>query len=190
MDRRTLYSVLLIVAIFFTFSTFETVKVNKRVAQLNERVNGLQLDSKELKLTKMIVELQPSIDHNDLIEFRTAILDASDTWKISPILLAAMVYEESSFKKDRKGSKLPSGIRCIGPMQVHPIAHKEKLAKRNVTPSQLSVIAVNIDIGAEILKEYLERYHYDVALTLRKYVGGHSPQYTKNIISNYVYFDT
>jgi soluble lytic murein transglycosylase-like protein len=74
-------------------------------------------------------------------------------------------------------------------MQIHPALHKEKLASRGIKPKDLHDIALNIDIGAEILKENLEKTRYDVRRSLFKYVGGRSPVYVNNIINNYVRFD-
>ena len=190
MIYKNTLTILLMCSCLFVSFYYITSDQNKKINHLTERVNTLQLDSKEVQLTRQIVELQPNIEHDTLIEYKDAIMLASKKWKISPILLASVVFRESSFKQYSKGSKLPSGTQCIGPMQIHPHLHKEKLASRGITSkNELFNISINIDIGAEILKEILERYNYNVKRSLMAYVGGSHQGYVNDILNVYVKFD-
>lgn len=175
--------------VFFGFTSYTSFNHKNEIAKLEKKVDSIQLETKEVQLTRMIVELQPAIEHNTLIEYKEAITEASKKWKISPILLAAVVFRESSFKQYSKGTKLPSGNRCIGPMQIHPVIHKDKLEERGLKKDHLYDIAVNVDIGTEILKSYLVKYDYNVKRALYHYVGGKSPNYVMDIINWYVQYD-
>ena len=59
-------------------------------------------------------------------------------------------------------------------MQIVPRFHREKLAGRN--PYEVST---NIDVGIQILREYLDQHDNKVRPALKKYSGGARNYYAK-----------
>ena len=165
------------------------MKSNEVVHEINLNYQALYSRSDEAKLTRMIMELQPTTEHFKMLEYKAAILQASQKWSVPPLLIASMVMRESSFKPNKIGSKLPSGTRCLGPMQIHPGAHKDKLAARHIKPRDLQDVTINIDVGAEVLREYLDRFDWNIKKSLIAYVGGKHLDYVNDVLSCYVKFD-
>lgn len=91
--------------------------------------------------------------------------------KIDPLLLLAIIKNESTFKTSAK-----SGSGARGLMQVLPRWHKDKIRGRNIND-----IAVNIEVGTIIINDCLEKYNDNVNRALGCYLGGSSGKYVAKI---------
>ena len=90
--------------------------------------------------------------------------DAADEWDLDPLLVLAVISVESRFDPAAR-----SGYGATGLMQVVPRFHREKLADHGGDKALLDP-RVNVQVGAQILKEYLRRSG-SVAAGLQRYAG-------------------
>lgn len=93
---------------------------------------------------------------------------AGDRYSLDPVLLLAMAARESSFRHvgNPDGGvdpELPFGI-----MQVAGQWHREKFAEGVVRPT---TVTENIDLGARVIREYLNREQGDEMRALLRYNG-------------------
>jgi soluble lytic murein transglycosylase-like protein len=86
------------------------------------------------------------------------------THRLDPYLLLAVIAVESSFNPLAE-----SKVGAQGLMQVMPEVHRERFQRHGGTDAALNPWA-NIDVGAGILREYLDRYK-TIEAALSAYVG-------------------
>jgi soluble lytic murein transglycosylase-like protein len=86
------------------------------------------------------------------------------THRLDPYLLLAVIAVESSFNPLAE-----SKVGAQGLMQVMPQVHRERFQRHGGTEAALNPWA-NIDVGAGILREYLDRYK-TIEAALSAYVG-------------------
>lgn len=85
-------------------------------------------------------------------------------WRIDPYLLLAVISVESAFNPLAESAK-----GALGLMQIMPKAHAEKFQAFGGVSQALDPW-INMQVGAMILREYLDRYGSELA-ALRAYVG-------------------
>lgn len=86
---------------------------------------------------------------------------------LDPLLILSVMKNESGFREKVRSSEGATGL-----MQVIPKWHRKKINGRDPT-----VMAVSIDVGAQILREYLSMVNNDVRKALNKYSGGGGKSY-------------
>ena len=86
------------------------------------------------------------------------------THRLDPYLLLAVIAVESNFNPLAE-----SKVGAQGLMQVMPQVHRERFERHGGTEAALNPWA-NIDVGAGILREYLDRYK-TIEAALSAYVG-------------------
>ena len=89
---------------------------------------------------------------------------AAKKYELDPNLILAIIAIESSFNPFAE-----SGAGAQGLMQIMPKYHQEKLQKFDEINPALSY-EINIMVGAQILKEYLDA-HSSLNTALLRYVG-------------------
>jgi soluble lytic murein transglycosylase-like protein len=92
---------------------------------------------------------------------------AGKQFDLDPLLLLAVMAIESRFNPAARGAKGATGL-----MQVRPRQHRDQLERyggRNAIHDSM----INIAVGAQILKEYIDRTG-GVKAGLRRYLGTHS----------------
>ncbi len=128
-----------------------------RVATLQERIS------------EMLVSRAPNMQPSDRARVAGAIESAHRTHRVDPMLVLAVIRQESNFRPDAHG---PGG--SIGLMQVRPFVAAD-VAKRHSIPwagaRTLLDPAANVQIGACYLGEMLEMYD-DPALAISAYNMG------------------
>jgi soluble lytic murein transglycosylase-like protein len=118
----------------------------------------------KLQLTKFIVTTyhqSPAVAKR-IVE--AAYLESVRT-ELSPLLLLAIMAQESSFKP-----KAQSGYGAVGLMQVVPRIHKKEIAKLR-HPAGIWHPESNIRTGAGILKGYLKSAGGNLDQALKRYSG-------------------
>jgi len=130
-------------------------------------------------LSKLIQTKQPKLDPIITTEIAKAVHKYSIKYQLPPELIIAVIERESTFR-----STLVSNAGCKGLMQINVKFHQEKLKKLNVKGNEIHHINNNIHIGCMILNEYYESTG-TIAKALKKYVGGHQPDYIHNILSSF-----
>ena len=109
-------------------------------------------------------------------EYTKYITRYSKKYNLSPILVAAIIHRESNFK-----NRTTSSVGALGPMQVWPKWHKEKMKKHKLTNEHLYSTKYGILMGCEILREYIDIENGDFRAALYRYVGGQHHGYVKDI---------
>ncbi len=89
---------------------------------------------------------------------------AGDQYSVDPLLILAVMAVESRYNPVAE-----SGVGAKGLMQVMPQFHAEKLAGRGGEEALLEP-EVNIEVGAQILREYQRRFR-DTEMALQMYAG-------------------
>jgi soluble lytic murein transglycosylase-like protein len=96
--------------------------------------------------------------------FVASAYSAGNEWKVDPLLILAVVAVESRYNPVAE-----SNMGAKGLMQVIPKFHAEKLAEHGGEGALLDP-QVNIQVGAQILREYLRRYG-ETETALQMYAG-------------------
>ena len=96
--------------------------------------------------------------------FVAAAYQAGGAWKVDPLLLLAVMAVESRYNPVAE-----SNMGAKGLMQVMPKFHAEKLAEHGGEGALLDP-EVNIQVGAQILREYLRRFG-ETETALQMYAG-------------------
>ncbi len=102
--------------------------------------------------------------------FREMIELEADEWGLDPILVGALIRQESAFVEGIKSS-----AGAVGLMQVMPATGAEvarKVGPRNFTPASLETAEVNLHLGARFLIDMLDRFGPELPLVLSAYNAG------------------
>jgi soluble lytic murein transglycosylase-like protein len=153
-----------------------------RIAQYEKERRLAQEEAVERRFNSTatkIRHLQPRISDDLLAEVTEVILEKSDKWDLPEDLILAVISKESSFRPH-----VISHANCIGLMQINPRAHPEKLKQRDLCAQRAFKVRHNIDIGCQILREYLDRTG-DIRAALYRYVGGREDTYVYNVLRTY-----
>lgn len=105
--------------------------------------------------------------------------EAAQAHKLDPLLVLSVVARESSFQHNGNAGTLVSDARvddvdprvAHGLMQVAGRHHPEKMPVDKNGRMRATTDAENLFIGAEILKEYLDRERGDLRRALQRYNG-------------------
>ncbi|MDZ7778625.1 MAG: transglycosylase SLT domain-containing protein [Gemmatimonadota bacterium] len=102
--------------------------------------------------------------------YRELVRREAEEWGVDPIMLAALIRQESAFKAD-----IVSHAGAIGLMQVMPPTG-EQLARRHgpvdFTSDVLSTPEINLHLGSAFLRDMTERYDGALPLVLSAYNAG------------------
>jgi hypothetical protein len=99
----------------------------------------------------------------DALEIGHAVLNAARRYTISPFLLLAVIAVESSF--DRFAISV---VGAKGLMQVLPSQHRDRVLRT----SDLTDARTNVEIGSEILQNYIRAADGNLENALYRYSGG------------------
>jgi hypothetical protein len=130
------------------------------------------------KTFETILYLQPDLDPS-IAETIARYVDLSSTkYFLPPSLVLSLIKRESRFDP-----LATSKVGAIGLMQILAKWHPEK-----VRTGSLYRIENNIDIGCQILSEYLSKNDWDIKKTLHCYLGknakkGHLEKYVMDILT-------
>jgi hypothetical protein len=128
------------------------------------------------KLEIIINELNPKLDPSIIFEISKQISRKSKIYELSPILVICVINKESNFKVLAE-----SKSRCLGLMQINPKAHPDKIG--DLGYNELFHIENNINIGCQILKEYMKDKTIKEALS--RYLGKKDSKYIEDILVMY-----
>ncbi len=105
------------------------------------------------------------VSESAVTEYVAVAYRAGAQYSLDPLLILAVMAIESRYNPVAE-----SGVGARGLMQVMPKFHLEKLADHGGDADALLEPAVNIQVGARILREYQRRFH-DMEATLQMYAG-------------------
>ena len=164
----------LIVGVIFLLASFGVgclVQYNIDKAQLKPVIKE-KIVTKEKEVTKMIerprietwkfiLHLRPNTDPKLAKVIGAAVDAASDKWNLPRKLLIAIMDNESGIDVNAQ-----SAVGAKGLMQVLPKYHKDKIGDRNIWH-----IDVNVDVGAEVFRTYMDLEKGNVHKTFHRYLS-------------------
>jgi soluble lytic murein transglycosylase-like protein len=121
------------------------------------------------RIAALLVERAPTMRPVDRARVAGAIENARLNHHVDPVLVLAVIYQESRFRADARG---PGG--SIGLMQVRPFVAADVARRHDIPWSGAKTLldpAANVQIGACYLGEMLEMFH-DPALAIAAYNMG------------------
>ena len=121
------------------------------------------------RLAALLVERAPEMRPVDRARVAGAIESAQHTHRVDPVLLLAVIHQESHFRADARGPG-----NSIGLMQVRPFVGADVARRHNIPWAGAKTLldpAANVEIGACYLGELLEMFH-DPALAIAAYNMG------------------
>ena len=98
--------------------------------------------------------------------YKQYIMKWAEKYELSPIFVASIIHRETNFNE-----KAVSKSNARGPMQVLYKYHKDKCNKLGIKEKDLHTINYGINIGCQIIRQYLEWNEWNYRAALKKYVG-------------------
>lgn len=98
--------------------------------------------------------------------YKQYIMKWAEKYELSPIFVASIIHRETNFNE-----KAVSKSNARGPMQVLYKYHKDKCNKLGIKEKDLHTINHGINIGCQIIRQYLEWNEWNYRAALKKYVG-------------------
>lgn len=141
----------------------------------------------ENKLRKIMKTSNPDLSESKIVQYIESIIKWSDKYKLSPIFVASVVHRETNFKEDSV-----SKAKARGALQVIYKYHKDKCDKLGIEEKGLHDIDDGINIGCQILREYVNSADGNYRRALYRYVGAvkntkTAEGYVKDIFDMVVY---
>ena len=113
-----------------------------------------------------LTHLNPDVDPELAEVIAKAIDKSSEKYNLPRKLVCAIIKNESNINPFAK-----SNVDAIGLMQVLPKYHKERIGNRN-----LWHISVNVDVGCNILADYLKMEKGSLSKTFHRYLSKNATQ--------------
>ena len=98
--------------------------------------------------------------------YKQYIMKWADKYELSPLFVASIIHRETNFNE-----KAVSKSNARGPMQVLYKYHKDKCTKLGIKEKDLHTINHGINVGCQIIRQYLEWNNWNYRAALKKYVG-------------------
>jgi len=121
-------------------------------------------DQRDQRAVTEFIAKRYRVAHAAAASFVAAAYRAGVEWKVDPLLILAVAAVESRYNPVAE-----SNLGARGLMQVIPKFHADKLAEHGGESALLDP-RVNIQIGAQILREYLRRFG-ETETALQMYAG-------------------
>ena len=166
-----LFSIFFIICVIvFSYNIpVDAVKKEKVIIVEEPKVNQTVL---------MITKLNPKVDKDVVLIISNAIEKYSEKYSLSIPLIISLMFRESGFRP-----LIVSKSNCIGLMQINPKAHPKKVKPYKY--DELYHINVNVNIGCQILREYLDKKK-SIKGALESYLGVSNKGYMMDILSTCV----
>lgn len=127
-----------------------------------------------ISVRNRMMELQPKLDPVLLTIIADSIVKYSKELQLSEVLITNLIYRESAFNPFARSS-----AGAVGLMQIVPRFHKPLWEGLKI--EELYHVDNNVRVGCRILKTYMEKEGGDVEKALKRYVGGDSKGYVRDI---------
>lgn len=98
--------------------------------------------------------------------YKQYIMKWAEKYELSPLLVASMIHRETNFNE-----RAVSKSNARGPMQVLYKYHKDKCTKLGIKEKDLHTINHGINVGCQVIRQYLEWNNWNYRAALKKYVG-------------------
>lgn len=104
--------------------------------------------------------------------YREMVLREAAEWGLDPVLVSALIRQESAWVADIRSSAGAIGLMQVMPQTGAQVARSDGMA--GFTPEALETPEVNLHLGARFLRDLLDRYGEDLPLVLSAYNAGPS----------------
>ena len=143
------------------------------------QVGAATPDQRDQRAVTEFIAKRYRVAHDAAASFVAAAYRAGSEWKVDPLLILAVVAVESRYNPVAE-----SNMGAKGLMQVIPKFHADKLVEHGGESALLDP-HVNIQVGAQILREYLRRFG-ETETALQMYAGAFdepSSQYAVKVLA-------
>ena len=120
----------------------------------------------EKRIEKIIYKSNPKLTQEKKNTYIYYIVKWAHEYNLSPVFVAAIIHRETNF---RENSVSKSNAR--GCMQVIYKYHKDKCDKLGIKENDLHSINHGINIGCQVISQYLDWNDWNYRAALKKYVG-------------------
>lgn len=148
--------------IIFTILICLIFSANVSMANVEEHTSNLT----EKRIEYIMNKSNPKLSEVKKQAYKKSIIKHSSVYGLCPVFVAAMIHRESNFRE-----KLVSSANCRGAMQVGYRFHKEKCNKIGIKEKDLHSIDHGINIGCQVIKEYLIKSGGNRQKALLRYNG-------------------
>ena len=122
--------------------------------------------STEKMLDKIMDKSNKSLSEEKRKIYKKSIIKWSREYGLSPIFVASVIHRETNFRENAV-----SKSNARGCMQVIAKYHPEKLKKAGIAEKGLHGIDAGINVGCQVIREYLDWKDGDYREAMLKYVG-------------------
>lgn len=144
-------------------------RLDKSTNPANKNYKKINL-KEEVRLANIIKLIQPKLKDGQQLLIAKAIIKISKKYNIDPLLVSALIYEESTFRPF-----VQSKSGAVGLMQIKYSVWKEhKILKDSdvKTKNDLFYIENNINCGVRILRKYIDEANGNIVIALNRYHSG------------------
>ena len=175
-EKGSVFLVLLAALLIIGMITIMSIGIiTEKNSVESNNTNIVVVVSKSSKTMAMITKLNPKVSKEVVRYIAKEIEKSAEKYNLSVPLVVSLIFRESGFNP-----LAISKSKCIGLMQINPKAHPKKIKPYKYV--QLYHIDVNIDIGCQILREYLDKKK-TIKGTLESYLGANNKGYIMDILS-------
>ena len=154
-----------ILALIVAFMSLFTSTAGAVVVQ----TTGSGLSSSKHAIAAWILnETRGRVEARDALNIVNEAYKAGSKWNVDPLLLLAIMKKESTYNANARNKR----SNASGLMQVIPRWHKDKIQGRSMFNTR-----ANIDVGAQIVSEYLQWHGESSSKAMRRYTGGAGSAY-------------
>lgn len=104
--------------------------------------------------------------------YREMVIREAEEWGLDPVLVSALIRQESAWVADIRSSAGAIGLMQVMPATGAQVARADGM--RGFSPAALETPEVNLHLGARFLSDLLNRYGDDLPLVLSAYNAGPS----------------
>ena len=120
----------------------------------------------ERRLDKIMEKSNKKLSDSKKALFKQYIMKWANEYELSPVFVASIIHRETNFNE-----KAVSKSNARGPMQVLYKYHKDKCEKLGIKEQDLHTINHGINVGCQVIRQYLEWNNWNYRAALKKYVG-------------------
>ena len=120
----------------------------------------------ERRIERIIDNSNSKLSDSKKALYKQYIMKWAEKYELSPIFVASIIHRETNFNE-----KAVSKSNARGPMQVLYKYHKDKCMKLGIEEKDLHTINHGINVGCQVIRQYLDWNDWNYRAALKKYVG-------------------
>jgi hypothetical protein len=120
----------------------------------------------ERRLDRIMEKSNKKLSDSKKALFKQYIMKWANEYELSPVFVASIIHRETNFNE-----KAISKSNARGAMQVLYKYHKDKCDKLGIKEQDLHTINHGINVGCQVIRQYLEWNNWNYRAALKKYVG-------------------